>query len=329
MATTLENAVAVVTGASSGIGRATALALAREGASVVASARRADALNRLVIEIEAFGGHALAVPADVTSHLDIEALANRAVEAFGHIDIWVNDAAVMSFGRFVDTPREVFERVIETNVIGYANGARAVLPHFRSRRSGTLVNVASVVSRVPQPHAAAYVASKHAIRSLGMNLRQELELDGFDDIHVVTVMPASIDTPLFGHAANFTGKQVQPPPPVYPPEEVAKTILAGIHDPKPELFAGCAGHAFNLSMKLAPHLTEKLAAGMAVAQESGDGHVAPSEGNLFEPSSDEAQVSGGWLQRHPSRSARIASAGFAVIGISIAAWLVRRRTMRS
>ncbi len=134
------DAVVVITGASSGIGRATALAFARRGATVVVAARREQALRGVATECEQLGGRALAVPTDVTDEAAVRSLARRAVESFGRVDVWVNNAAVGLFGRFEDTPLEAYRRVIETNLFGYIYGARAALPIFREQGSGVLIN---------------------------------------------------------------------------------------------------------------------------------------------------------------------------------------------
>jgi short-subunit dehydrogenase len=318
MTRAISDAVAVITGASSGIGRATALALAREGASVVVSARRANELDTLVAEIERQAGTALAVPADVTDERAVIDLANRAVERFGRIDIWVNNAGVMLIGAFADTPAEDYRRVIETNFFGQVHGARAVLPIFREQGAGTLVNIASLDARAPQPHASAYIASKHAVRALGMSLRQELLLDGKDDIHVVTILPATIDTPIFQHAANYTNRKVVAPPPVYPADEVVAAVFEAIRDPKPEIYAGRAGRGANLLMKLMPSTTERIATKMVHVQEVEGTSVPSTSGNLFAPSGDDGRVSGGWTTACGSRwPRRLAMAGAAVAAIPL------------
>ncbi len=290
----LKESVAVITGASSGIGRATALDFASRGASVVLASRRAEALADLVTEIERQGGRALAVPTDGNDQQAVVALANRAVEAFGRIDIWVNHAGVILFGRFADTPAEDFRKVIETNFFGQVHGARAVLPIFRGQTYGTLINVASVDARVPQVDASAYTASKHAIRSFGMNLRQELLLDGDKDIHVVTILPMPIDTPIFQHGGNYTGKRIKAPRPVYPAEEVVEAMIQAVRNPKPEIYAGGAGRLANLSMKLMPRSTERTMTIIEQEQEIPDTSTPSTSGNLFIPSDDEPSVSGGW-----------------------------------
>ena len=198
----------------------------------------------------------LSSPTDVTDEQAVGNLAARAVERFGRIDIWINNAGVMLVGAFIDTPAEDYRRVIEINFFGEVHGARAALPIFRGQGEGTLVNIASLDARAPQPHASAYIASKHAVRALGMSLRQELMLDGYDHVHVVTILPATIDTPIFQHAANYTNRRIVAPPPVYPADEVVRAVYEAIRDPKSEIYAGRAARAGSLAMKLLPGATD-------------------------------------------------------------------------
>jgi NAD(P)-dependent dehydrogenase (short-subunit alcohol dehydrogenase family) len=141
----VKDKVVVITGASAGIGRSTALEFAERGASVVLVARRAEALDDLARECEDAGGRALAAPADVTDEEALRDVVRRSVERFGRIDVWVNNAAVSAFGRFEEVPSDVYRRVIETNLFGYVNGARAALAQFHEQGRGVLINVSSVV----------------------------------------------------------------------------------------------------------------------------------------------------------------------------------------
>ena len=190
----IGNTVVVITGASTGIGRAAALKFAGQGATVVVSGRREPVLQRLAEHCEKLGGRALAIPADVTDQEAIKSLARRAIETFGRIDVWVNNAAVTLFARIEEAPYEAYRKVIETNLFGYIHGARAVLPYFRKQGSGTLINVSSVVGKIGSPFVSAYTTSKFGIVGLSKSLRMELQ--DAPDIHVCTVLPASIDTPL-------------------------------------------------------------------------------------------------------------------------------------
>jgi len=187
MGSKLGGAVVVVTGASSGIGRATGLAFAERGARVVVAARRAAALEDLARECEGVGGQARAVPTDMTDEAAVAELARQAVERFGRIDVWVNNAGVYLLGSLEATPPKAFRQVLETNFFGYVNGARAVLPRFRDQGHGVLINNASVYSHLGAPWLTAYVSSKFAVRGFSEALRQELA--DLPDVHVCTVSP--------------------------------------------------------------------------------------------------------------------------------------------
>jgi short-subunit dehydrogenase len=319
----ISDSVVVITGASSGIGRATALAFAERGAVVVLAARREGPLHELASECERAGGRALAMPLDVTDEGAVQELARRAIETFGRIDVWVNNAAVTLFGRFEETPPEAYRRVIETNLFGYIYGARAALPVFREQGSGMLVNVSSIVSKVAQPYTSAYGLTKAAIRSLGMSLREELMLDGQHDIHVCTVMPATIDTPFFQQAANYTGRAVKAMPPVYPAEEVAHTILSLAEKPQHEVFVGRSARMLSAQHTLAPTMAERMMAMMVDKQHLyGDRPADPTPGNLFEPMPQYASISGGWLAEEDRPPALASHRRTAILGVALGASLL-------
>jgi short-subunit dehydrogenase len=320
-----SDSVVVITGASSGIGRATALAFAGEGASVVLAARRQQLLLEVAAECEASGGRALVVPTDVTDEGAVKELARRAVEHFGRIDVWVNNAAVGLFGRFEETPPDTYRRIIETDLFGTIYGARAALAYFREQGSGVLINNASMVAKVAQPYTSAYSISKHGVRALGESLRQELILEGAKDIHVCTVMPATIDTPFFQHAANYTGRAAKAMPPIYPAERVAKTIVGCTKRPKREVFVGNSARMINLQHTLAPGLTERTYATMVDRQHLADEPAAPNPGAAFDPLPG-AGVSGGWEGRKKTRARRAATAGLAASVPVIWIWLRFRRS---
>lgn len=156
--------VIVITGASSGIGRATALAFAHQGASLVLASRNREALEAVATECNDAGGRAIVVPTDVTDAGAVQALADAALERFGHIDVWINNVGVGAVGLFDATPLEAHRRVIESNLMGHMHGAYAVIPHFRARGRGTLINMISLGGWVSAPYAAAYTASKFGLR---------------------------------------------------------------------------------------------------------------------------------------------------------------------
>jgi short-subunit dehydrogenase len=281
----------------------------------VLTARRQEALDEVARECEAFGGPVMTIAGDVSEPVVLERVARRAVERFQRIDVWVNNAAVTTFGRFLDTPLGEIRRVIDVNVMGYVHGARAALPHMRRQESGVLVNVASIVSAVAQPYASAYSMSKFAVRALGASLRQELRLDGIRGVRVCTVMPAAIDTPLFDEAGNHTRRRVKAMPPVYAPERVARTIVNLVRAPRREVVVGPLGRMIVMQSKFAPGLTERLMAIQVDRTHLDHGEPAPdTQGNLFEPESGTGSVHGGWNGKKRTALRRAATAGAVAAG---------------
>jgi short-subunit dehydrogenase len=295
MSKKLTDSVIVITGASSGIGKAAALEFARNGARLVLAARRANALEETAEECRGVGARALAIPTDVTEEEQVRELARRAVEAHGRIDVWVNNASVGAAGPFEEIPAHAFRRVMETNFFGYVHGARAALPIFKRQGKGTLINNASMVARIPEPYFSAYVASKHAVLGLGGSLRQELFLEGMKDVHVCTVMPSAIDTPFFQHSANYTGRAMKVPPPVYPASMVAEAMVSCAEKPRREFFVGKSGRMFNFQKRLSAKLAEPAMAKMVDATHFYRDRPAPAaDGSLFSAMDAGTSVSGGW-----------------------------------
>jgi NAD(P)-dependent dehydrogenase (short-subunit alcohol dehydrogenase family) len=316
----VQGMVVVITGASSGIGRATARALAEAGARLVLAARREETLEEAERECRNLGAEALVVPVDVSEAEDVAALAARAVERFGRIDVWFNNAGIGVFGKFEDIPLDAWRQVIETNLFGCVYGARAALDQFRRQDRGILINTASVVGRTGQPDSTAYVVSKYAVRGLSEALRQEL-LD-HPGIHVCALLPSAIDTPFFQHAANYSGRRIRALPPTYPPEMVADTVLRLILRPRPEVIVGAAGKAMAFQQSIAPRLSTLVTGRLGHRGTMTDEPAPRSPGSLFEPMDRGTGAHGGWGTSHGRDGAGLGllALGAVAIPLGILAW---------
>ncbi|MFJ6723106.1 MULTISPECIES: SDR family NAD(P)-dependent oxidoreductase [unclassified Streptomyces] len=313
----LENRVVVITGASSGIGRATALACARHGAQVVLAARSAGELDRVARLCGRRGGQALAVPTDVTDPEAVTALAAAATARFGRIDVWANVAGVGILGRFDQTPPADLRRLLDVNVIGAVNGARAAVPVMRRQGEGVLIDVASMLGAVVQaPYMSGYAMSKAALVTFDEGLRAELALMGADGIHVCTALPAGVDTPFFRHAANHTGRELRSLPPVATPERVARALTSAMRHPRPRVLVGPYARSLAAAHALAPGLTRAALARRTEHAYLGRAGTAPDgTGNLREPSGGSSAVRGGRRSgtRTAARRTAAAAAGCAAL----------------
>ena len=311
--------VVVITGASSGIGRATALKFAEHGDSLVLAARRKNLLKDLVNECKKFDGEAVAVETDVASESDVQKLAKVAMNEFGRIDVWINDAGVSAVGKFQDVKPEEHARVIETNLNGVIYGSHAALKVFKKQGRGTLINISSVLGKVTQPYMTSYAASKHGVRALSSAIRQELWLDEEEDIHVCTIFPQSIDTPFFDHEANRTGHKVKPAPPIETPEKAAEIIFEAAQNPRDEVHVGKMGKWMGMQQRLSRNLTEKQMAAFTERKHfDRNTRERPNSGNLFKTSrSEHGDIRGGWKNgsRVPKPVSAIAVAAPAAVGI--------------
>jgi short-subunit dehydrogenase len=252
----LAEQVVVITGASSGIGRATAVLAGARHAAVVLAARNRDALEAAAREVERVGGRALAVVTDVAEWPQVQALAAAAVERFGRIDTWVNNAAISSYGTVEQMDVEEMRRVIEVNLMGQIHGMKAALAHMHRQGQGTIVNVASALAERSVPLQAAYCASKHGIKGFTEALRLELQSDRVP-IDVVLVEPSSINTPLFTHALSKVGVKPMPIPPIYEPRVVAEAIARVAERPQRVVVVGGAGKAMVVAQRLSPLLLDR------------------------------------------------------------------------
>lgn len=290
-----EPPVVVVMGASSGIGRATARTFARQGASLVLAARSAASLDEVAEECRHHGAQALAVPTDVAVEAEVQALVCSAVERFGRIDVWVGMASVYGYGTFEQMPSETFRQILETNLFGQVHGARAVLPRFRAQGAGTLILVGSVYSKITTPYVSAYVTAKFGLLGFSEVLREELLAD--KGINVCLVLPATIDTPIYQHAANYTGRNVRPLPPVVSPHRVARSIVRLASRPSRVVVVGRVQATFITIHRLLPRLFERGSRPLMNTVALRGSGVPASDGTVFTPLPSSNRVTGGWRSR--------------------------------
>ena len=326
MRPSVEGKVVVITGASRGIGRATARRFAERGASVVLAARSEDALLEAAAECEALGGKALAVPTDVARWESVEGLERRAVERFGRIDVWVNNAVLAAVGRLEQVPPEANRRVVEANLLGYVYGAQAALPRFREQGSGVLINMSSGFGLVGAPYAGAYTATKFAQRGLAQALRGELRGSG---VHVCTIMPGGVDTPAYRLAANHSGRAMGFDGFLASPEKIARVVVRCAERPRPEVVVGNSVRTLRLGHALAPGIVERAAARTVERGLLRKEPAESSSGNLYDPSAEWASADGGFNREAKRRAAlrvrRAIAAGASVIGPGILTWVLLRK----
>jgi len=270
--------VVVITGASAGIGRATAVALAHRQALVIVAARRPEELEETARRCRAAGGRARAVVTDVTREEEVRALASAALE-HGRIDVWINNAGVTLFAPLEEGPFEEHRRVLETNLIGSIFGARVVIPIFRRQRHGVLINVGSILSQMGQPFVPSYVISKFGVRGLTEALRVEMADE--PDIHVCTFMPYAVETQHFEAGANRVGKQARPMPPVQSPEKIAAALVRLAARPRRERRVPYAAVAVLALHAVFPRVVERLLLRALTAWHFSDTPERATSGNLF------------------------------------------------
>jgi len=296
----LSNQVIVILGASSGIGLVTAKLAARHGARVVLAARNARDLANAVDEIERGRGRAVYQVADVANVQDVEAVAERAIQEFGRIDTWVNNAAVGVYGRVMEVSLEDMRRQFDVIYWGTVHGSRTAVPHLKER-GGALINVASAVADRAIPLQGNYCAAKHAVKAFTDALRMELEEEKAP-VSVTLVKPSSIDTPLFEKSKTYLGVEPQPVPPVYAPEVVAETILHCAQHVVRDVIPGGMGKVLSMSDDF-PRLADRYMEKTTFESQKTDTPAGDRPSNLYEP----VEVDGGergknWTGRTRSRS---------------------------
>jgi NAD(P)-dependent dehydrogenase (short-subunit alcohol dehydrogenase family) len=328
----LDKAVVVITGGSSGIGHATAIAFARRGARVVIASRGGDALDRVSREIQDAGAEGLAVLADVSSWDDVERIAREAVSRFGRIDVWINNAAVAEWAFIEEMTPDEMRRVIDVNVLGPMFGVRAALPHLKRSR-GVIINIASALADRAIPLLSTYSASKAAVKSFSDSLRMELKAMQAN-VGVVTILPSSINTPFYRWGRSKLGVRPHPVSVIYPPKLVADAIVSAAEDPQREVFVGVMGKLLSVAERISPKLMDwYMLQRQNMFRQQYSSFPDAGESNLFR-SPDESAIDGPFvdetrrtsvytkaIELHPALR-RVVATG--VVGAAVALMVVRR-----
>jgi NAD(P)-dependent dehydrogenase (short-subunit alcohol dehydrogenase family) len=277
----------VITGASGGVGRATAREFARRGDRVALLARGQAGLDSAAADVRALGGQALAIQVDVADHEAVDLAADRVEREFGPIDVWVNDAFAGVFAPVTEIQPAEFKRVTEVSYLGYVYGTKAALKRMLPRDSGVIVQVGSALAYRGIPLQSAYCAAKHAIQGFHESLRCELLRDG-SGVRVTMVQLPAVNTPQFDWVLSRLPRRARPVPPIYQPEVAARAIVhAAGHPHRREYWVGASTVATLLADKAAPGLLDRyLARTGYAAQQTGRPRDSGQPANLWHPADD-------------------------------------------
>ncbi len=292
----INQQVVVVVGATSGIGRETALQFARGGAKLLVSARNEVGLTSLVDEIQKLGGEAIALPADVAVFEQVKAIADRAIEVYGRIDTWVHVPGVGLFASFDNIKPEEFERVIDVNLMGQVYGAMVALPYLKQEGRGALIHISSMEGRRSLPYQSAYAAAKHGIEGFVEAMRLELQHEQIP-ISVTSIKPAVINTPFWNNGLTKLGVKPAGIPPFYDPRLVAEAVLYVAEHPTRDFLVGDAAKILDVLQRLSPEFVDFLLLRFGFQLQRSDELKSPHEqNNLYEPVTTETRVDGDFNQ---------------------------------
>lgn len=306
----IDQQVVAIAGASSGIGRESALQFAARGAKLVVSARSKAGLETLVDEIQSRGGEAIAVPADVSNFEQVQAIADRTIEQYGRLDTWVHAAATGILAQFDQIKPEEFQRVIDVNLMGQVYGAMAALPYLKSEGRGALIHISSMEGRRSLPLQSPYCAAKHGVEGFLESLRVELQHEGIP-ISVTSIKPAVINTPFYNKVQTKLGVKPTGIPPYYQPSLVADAILYVAEHPTRDYIVGDVGKVLDVLQRLSPELVDALLVLVGFqGQRTNEPKSEASPNNVFEPIQGYDKVEGDfsnlaipsitdWLDKNP------------------------------
>ena len=292
----IDQQVVVVVGASSGIGRDTALKFAQKGAKVVVSVRSKEGLATLVEEISAVGGTAIAVPADVADFDQVKAIAEKTVEHFGRLDTWVHLAATSVFATFDNVTPEEFKRVVDVTLMGQVYGAMAALPYLKREGRGALIHITSLEGRRSLPYQSAYSASKHGAIGFIDAMRLELKNQGHP-ISVTNIMPGVINTPFYNKGKTKLGVKPTGVPPYYSASLVTDAILYAAEHPVRDYIVSDVGRILDIAQRISPEFVDALLLAIAFPfQKTNEPKSEDAPNNLYEPIQGYDKVNGDFDQ---------------------------------
>jgi len=338
----MDTQVVVITGASGGIGRATARLFAKRGAKVALLARGTVGLDAAAKDVEAAGGTALVIPTDVADYEQVEHAAARAEEVLGPIDVWINDAFTSVFAPFTQIEPDEYTRVTQVSYLGFVYGTRAALDRMLPRNRGTIVQVGSALAYRGIPLQTAYCGAKHAIQGFNEALRCEL-LHDKSGVRVTMVQMPAVNTPQFDWVLSRLPRQAQPVPPIYQPEVAARAVVYAADHPSPrEYWVGASTAATLAANAIAPGLLDRYLARTGYTSQQTATPASPdAPANLWDPADGgdghDFGAHGDFDDRSHQRSAQLwashhhgllATAGTAAVAAALTAgWLRRAETL--
>lgn len=316
----------VITGASSGIGAATAIAFAEQGCRLVLGARGQAGLEAIAAQCREVGGSADFRVVDVTDAEAVKAFAAEARDLLGKVDLWFSDVGIGVVGKYQDVPIADHRQVIEANLIGHMNEAHAVLPIFLAQDRGIWVNMISIGGFLASPYAAAYAASKFGLRGFSEALRGELSKN--PHIHICDVYPTFVDTPGSHHAGNYTGAKLSYPPGALTPEKVAKAVVRLARHPRNTTAVGMPAIAMKFSQFATPNLSAAIMNGFMDVWAKKADRDSDTSGTIYAPPEGASGIHSGQFDRKPASKAPMITG--LVIGATLIGGLIwnRRRDDR-
>lgn len=314
----ISGKVVVITGASSGVGRAAAEAFAKEGCNLVIIARGQEGINEVVALCRSMGADALGISADVSLAEDVEKITNETLKHFGKIDVWVNNAGVMATGKFEEIPMQIHEQVIKTNLFGYMHGAYNALKVFKEQDNGILINNISIGGRMPAPYSAVYTSTKFGIK--GMMEGLQAEVSNRKNIYICNIYPQIQNSTGNLHAAKYSGFKMNISPLASDPRDTAQTMVDLVKKPKSDVYPDFKSRAITTMYRIFPKPFNYLAS--VVVRLIMKIQKAPNTaGNVLEQSKEPLRIYGRpELKDQPNNLTKNvligAGIGFALIFIS-------------